>query len=267
MNDKTKYNNTNEAVIISGANGNIGSTLAKSILKDNNINVVLIYHNNRYRLDPLLKNHCQHIELIHCDIKYLSSLQEKIQKSLNDRKWIPSSLVHTAAMRSIDHNSLLKSDPKIWKEVIDNNIIGTYNILKTYLTCCNDNIQRIKNRESFFRIVLLGSCVSRSGLPYGSAYSASKAAISNISRSLSVELSENNILINTISPGPVNIDDSQFTPEYREFRKKYYDQTLRDIPLKRFAEPEDVISLILYLISNQNKYITGEEFFITGGKL
>ncbi len=134
--------------------------------------------------------------------------------------------------------------------------MGTYYILKKTIPYL---------RESQGKIILFSSNVTRIGLPNGSAYSASKAAISNLVRTLAQE--EPNILINAISPGPVKIDNSQFPEEYVKFRQKYYSEKLNSIPLKRLASFEDVFGLVNFLISEENKYITGEEFFLTGGSL
>jgi len=72
------------------------------------------------------------------------------------------------------------------------------------------------------KIVLFASNVTRIGLPNGSAYSASKAGIANIGRTLAAEEAGNNIIINTVSPGPIKIDDSHFSESYRIFREQYY---------------------------------------------
>jgi NAD(P)-dependent dehydrogenase (short-subunit alcohol dehydrogenase family) len=122
-------------------------------------------------------------------------------------------------------------------------------------------------QKKYGRIVLFGSNVSRIGLPRGTAYSASKAAISNLCRSVAVEEATDKIIINTISPGPIKIDESHFSESYRKFREEYYKEKLKEIPLKRCATFEDIFGLCRFLISEENSYITGEEFFVTGGKL
>jgi len=167
-------------------------------------------------------------------------------------------------MRSIDAESLIETTPDLWQKIIQVNLIGTYNILRVVIP---EMIKRNNTKPSTRRIVIFGSNVSRIGLPNGTAYSASKAAISNLCRSLSIELGPQNILINTISPGPIEIDNSHFSPEYRKFREQYYEEMLKQTPLKRLAKPEDIVSFASFLISEENNFITGEEFFITGGKL
>jgi len=259
------------AIIITGANGNIGAALAETLLKKGE-NTLLLFNKNHQRIDSIIERYPRQTIAMQCDIRNIDTLIPAISVSLSAKSWLPLSLVHTAALRSTDHNSLRESNPQVWREVIESNIIGTYNVLKAVINCFQETkiettFRSPGKKDNFCRIVLLGSDVSRIGLPFGSAYGASKAAISNITRSLGVELSGEKILINTVSPGPVNIDDCHFSDEYREFREKYYNKILSQIPLKRFAEAEDIVGLTLFLISEENRYITGEEFFLTGGKI
>ena len=79
-------------------------------------------------------------------------------------------------------------------------------------------------------------------------------------------LAEKNILINTVSPGPIKIDNSNFSPEYRKFRERYYQKEKETTPLKKLATLKEVFELCDFLLSEKNTHITGEEFFITGGK-
>lgn len=252
-----------KTTIITGANGNIGSAIAAKLMEKGG-NTVLVYHQNQKRITALEKEYPQNSCLLKADIRS-PRFGELLYAALAERKWTADSLVHTAAIRSYDHKSLADSNPDIWREVIETNLIGSYNVLKGALRCFASSTAQYQ--DGLRRIVLFGSDVSRIGLPYGSAYAASKAAISNISRSLCVELSKDMILINTISPGPVDIDDSAFPEEYRKFRQQYYQDMLKKIPLKRFALPADIAALTLFLISDDNRYITGEEFFLTGGKV
>jgi len=143
--------------------------------------------------------------------------------------------------------------------------LTNYKELEKKLNTFNVNNSWRKNKSG--RIVLFGSNVSRIGLKNGSAYAASKAAIANICRSVSIEEAENKILINTISPGPVKIVDAHFSEEYQEFRQKYYQEQLQQIPMKRLVNFNDIYGVCKFLISEENSYMTGEEIFLTGGKL
>jgi NAD(P)-dependent dehydrogenase (short-subunit alcohol dehydrogenase family) len=250
-------------IIITGANGNIGSALAADLLSEGN-HLILISHRETDRITQLVSENLSSVYSFASDIRDFSGLEQKLHKALSETGWQPEALLHTAALRSIDFSPLSQTDPNLWKEIIDTNINGTFNVLKATI---NLFLREEQTVSGYRRIVLFGSDVSRLGLPYGSAYAASKAAIANLCRSLSVELGEHKILVNTLSPGPIEIDDSHFSEEYREFRREYYREQLARIPLSRLAKPADAISLCKFLISDQNEYLSGEEIFLTGGKL
>jgi len=254
-----------EAIIITGANGNIGSALASTLAEEGN-KLILQYHNSHQRIDKLTEKFSSSIVTIKGDITELDQLEKDLQQAVDDSGFSPLALVHAAAKRSIDSAPLSETTPELWRNIFDTNVIGTYNILKTVIPLMKQRYLSARTAKQS-RIVLLGSDVSRIGLPYGSAYAASKAAVSNLARSLATELAEAGILINTLSPGPVEIDDSHFPETYRRFRAVYYADMLKRTPLKRLARPTDIITLCKFLISEENRYMTGEEFFLTGGKL
>ncbi len=248
----------NNAIIITGANGNIGSFFAKNLAAENK-NLILILRKNDDRLKELLKSSNKRIFPVYSDLSDYDHLQEKLDEMFESNGLIPTVLIHTAAIRSSEFGPLADADRQEWYKVIDVNIKGCFNILKLIIP---------KFREhKYGKVVLFGSNVTRIGLAEGSAYAASKAGIANICRSIAIEEATHNILVNTISPGPIKIDDSHFSENYRKFRQQYYQETLKEIPLRRYATFDDIYGLCRFLASKENSYITGEEFFVTGGKL
>ncbi len=248
----------NSAIIITGANGNVGSFFANKYCELNE-NLILIIHKNDHRIKYLVKDHSDRIKVFQVDLSDYSNLKIKLTKAITETGWEPDRLIHTATARSHAIKSLADSDPELWKNIINANLVGTFNILKTTLKFFKEN--------NSGKIVLFGSNVSRIGFPKGTAYAASKAGIANIGRTLAAEEATSNIIVNTISPGPIKIDDSQFSESYRKFRQEYYEEKLRETPLKRCASFQDIFGLCEFLLSKDNSYITGEEFFITGGKI
>ena len=252
-------------VVITGANGNIASDIA-GLLAGDGWNLILLYHNTTQRIDRLIENYPNTVRSAGIDILDLEQIEETLSGLFTDSGLQPNALIHTAALRSVDTAPLIDTTPELWSRIIETNVIGTYNILKVMIPYLQgENLA--DGDDALRRIVLLGSDVSRIGLPNGSAYAASKAAVSSITRSLAHELAGDGILINTVSPGPVSIDDSHFPEEYRRFRAEYYADMVKRTALKRLAKPSDISSFCRFLISSENKYITGEEFFLTGGKL
>jgi NAD(P)-dependent dehydrogenase (short-subunit alcohol dehydrogenase family) len=248
----------NKTLIITGANGNVGSYLASRFLQRGR-KLILIVHKNKQRIEDLEATNPQTVRVLAADLSKLERVKQKFDQIIEQTGWQPTELIHTSTARSHDFQALVNTDEHLWQRILMVNIMGTYNILKTVLPYFK--------QKKYRRIVLFGSNVSRIGLPRGTAYSASKAAISNLCRSVAVEEATDKIIINTISPGPIKIDESHFSESYRKFREEYYKEKLKEIPLKRCATFEDIFGLCRFLISEENSYITGEEFFVTGGKL
>jgi len=248
----------NKAIIITGANGNVGSYFAKNYAEKGE-NLILVINEKTHRLDEVIKNYPKQIQLLKTDLSRLDQLEKEIAKICCAPEWLPNRLIHTSTIRSHDFQPLADCEPELWSRIIEVNLIGTFNLLKTVIPFFRNN--------KYGKIVLFGSNVSRIGLASGSAYSCTKAAIANIGRSLAAEEAENNIIVNTLSPGPIKIDESHFSESYRKFREEYYQEKIREIPLRRYATFDDLLGLCNFLLSEDNSYITGEEFFVTGGKL
>ena len=249
---------SNHAIIITGANGNLASYFNHQAL-EKGYNLILFCHDKVDRIQSIIDKYATRVRVIKTDFAESGDLKPELDQILEATGWQISALFHCSTARSNDFQSLSDSTPEIWERIVDINVKGTFRILQAVLPHFR--------KQNYGKIVLLGSNVTRIGLPRGSAYSASKAAIANISRSLATEEAKYNIFINTISPGPIKIDDSHFSESYRKFREEYYLEKMKEIPLQRCASFEDVCGLAWFLISENNQYITGEEFFVTGGKL
>jgi NAD(P)-dependent dehydrogenase (short-subunit alcohol dehydrogenase family) len=243
-------------ILISGANSYIGSKLAQFFVEDG-YSVLLLVHNSQHNIQHLLESK-DHVFVTQCDLSNWEETNSAVQKLISESNLIPDALIHTATVRSKESLPLVDTDPIHWAEIIHTNVISAYHIIKAVLP--------MMQKQKQGRIVLFGSDVSRSGLAMGTAYSASKSAISNLAKSLSLELADTGILINTVSPGPVETDNEHFDLQYQEFRKSYFQKQLLLIPLKRHAQISDIYPLCKFLVSESNSYITGEEIFLTGGK-
>jgi len=111
------------------------------------------------------------------------------------------------------------------------------------------------------KVIMLSSEVAAAGLSGISIYGCSKGAISALTRHLAIELAPHNILVNAIAPGAVETDMSRrnlANPEWREKVKNRF-------PLGRFAQPDEMAGLAVYLGSNESDWVTGQTFYIDGG--
>jgi 3-oxoacyl-[acyl-carrier protein] reductase len=110
-------------------------------------------------------------------------------------------------------------------------------------------------------IVNLSSVLGVIGAPLASIYSATKSAVLGMTRSLAMEWAKYNFRINAVCPGMI------VTPMTRKIQenKAMFETNLRDIPLRRFGEPEEIARMILFLSSDAASYITGQGFIVDGG--
>ena len=111
-------------------------------------------------------------------------------------------------------------------------------------------------------IINLSSMAGFVGMPGYSVYSASKWAVRGITKCAASELGPDNIRVNAILPGAIDHTGMFNSGEMEEL----VPQLLADIPLKRFAEPAEVSSLVVFLASDESAYITGSDQFIDGGR-
>jgi len=244
-----------DTYIIYGANSNIGSQLSH-LLAPQVKHLILFYHTNTDKIAELFS--LPNVLSFSSDILEYEDFMSKIGQINGTIQIENLAAVYLPAARSSDALPLSSTSLILTQSIINSNLIGTIHFLKGILSL-NNHVKKTT------RIVLLGSLVSRFGLKNGSVYAATKAAIANLSLSVAMEEGANHTLINTVSPGPVESDNSHFDPEYAEFREKYFDYHRSQSCLGKIATPSDVCSLICFLNSLENNHITGEEIFLSGG--
>lgn len=247
-----------KAIIITGANGAIGSLLTEEYLKKDFFVFALI-HKEKNRITSLLEKYSKRLVIKECDLTNNDEVKQILNDLLKQYGFLPAKLIHTSALRSSDFVSLTETEPLKWRSVVEMNIFSCYNLLH--------NLLPVYQKMQAGRIVIIGSNISRTGLKNGSAYAVSKGALANLARTVALEYGKDNIIINILSPGAVQADQSHFSDEYQAFRKNYFEKELQDTPLRKLVEPIDIFSSCEFLLSDQNRLISGEEIFITGGKL
>lgn len=138
-----------------------------------------------------------------------------------------------------------------FKQVIDVNLIGTFNMTK--------NVSQYMVKQRSGRIINISSIVGIHGNAGQVNYSASKAGIIGLTKSLAKELASRNILVNAIAPGFIETD---MTSTLKDDVKT---NILNSIPLKREGKPEEVANVVKFLASEDSSYITGQVISVDGG--
>ena len=139
-----------------------------------------------------------------------------------------------------------------WRQVIDVNLNGLF--------YCNRAVVPEMLKGGYGRIVNIASIAGKEGNPNASAYSASKAAVIGLTKSLGKELAKNNITVNCVTPAAVH------TPILDQMTQSHIDFMLSKIPMGRFGKVEEVTALIAWLASEECSFTTGGVFDISGGR-
>ncbi len=139
-----------------------------------------------------------------------------------------------------------------WKRVFDVNVHGLF--------LCNRAVVPIMRRKGYGRIVNVASVAGKEGNPNASAYSASKAAVIGLTKSLGKELATTPIRVNCVTPGAVR------TAIFQQMTQQHIDFMLSKIPMGRFGLVEEIAALIAWLASEECSFSTGAVFDLSGGR-
>jgi 3-hydroxybutyrate dehydrogenase len=248
-----------EHIIVTGANGQTSITIAKALLEQG-CNLVLLCHKRTDRAEALVQAFPKQCQLHKVNLADSSQVAVLFTELGKDNSFQPGGLVHAAALRSYDAKPLAESEAGIWQAVFYQNVNMAYNILRNVLP---GMVQRLSGK-----IVLFGSNVTRTGLPYGSAYSAAKAALANLARSIAWETASQNIQINLVSPAPIETKlEEDYSGEYLKFRQEYFNAYKKSHPAHKLVTTEEVSRVVLSLLDLEITMQSGEEIYLTGGVL
>jgi len=235
----------NKNILITGASGGIGIELVKKFISLGGN--VLGSGTNSEKLDKLKKQYPT-VKVKKFDLFEHSRIEEFIENVALELGGLDI-LINNAGTNA-DNLSLRMKDEE-WKKVIDINLTSTFLLSKHAIK------KMLKNK--FGRVVNIASVVGHTGNLGQSNYSASKAGIIGMSKSLAIEYAKKNITVNCISPGFIVSD---MTMNIADKVKLYL--TSR-IPMGRLGSGEDVSNCAAFLSSDQASYVTGETIHVNGG--
>ena len=231
-------------IFISGASRGIGKSMAKHFAKSN-FNVVGTSRNN-FKFDDDLEN----LLPIKLDVTSRNDVKDCFDE-LKSKNLLPDILINNAGITA-DQLFLRMSDDD-WDDVINTNLTGTFNLTKIFLK------NMIKNK--FGRIINISSISGLMGNPGQVNYSSSKAALNGFTKSLAKEVGSRNITVNCVAPGFIDTDMTSYIGDNER------NEILKQIPLNKFGSPEDISKLVMFLMSDEASYITGQTISIDGGLL
>ena len=233
-------------IIVTGASGGIGNSIVEK-LSNSGANILA----SGTKIDKLenLKNKFKNVKILKFDISQTEKIEEFIENASKELGGNLDCVINNAGITQ--DNLAIRMSLDEWKRVIDINLTSTFLISKFSIK------KMLKNKKG--KIINITSVVGHTGNLGQVNYTASKAGIIAMSKSLAIEYAKKNINVNCISPGFIK------TAMTDNIDPKYKETIISKIPSARLGEPVDIANAVLFLASNQSDYINGETLHVNGG--
>ena len=233
-------------IIVTGASGGIGNSIVKKLC-EKGANILA----SGTKLEKLekLKTENKNIKILKFNISEIEKIDQFIEDASSELGGNLDCLINNAGITQ--DNLAIRMSVEEWKKVIDINLTSTFLMSKSAIK------KMLKNKSG--KIINITSVVGHTGNLGQANYTASKAGIIAMSKSLAIEYAKKNININCISPGFIK------TAMTDKIDEKFKEIIISKIPSARLGEPEDIANAVLFLASDQSNYINGETLHVNGG--
>ena len=239
--------------IVSGGSSGIGKAVVEGLLRRGaSVAILDIEHPPDELLagDQVLFTECDIADplAVHEAVSYIASRVEQID-----------GLAACAGMGGASARQTIGSAQwDLVKTVINVNLLGSYWLLESCAAAMTEGAGG--------SIVLIGSVLSRKGMPGMAAYSAAKGGIESLTRSAAVELADHGIRVNCVLPGPILTPMSKTGFEADGLSVEQGIERLAGaVPLNRVGQPEEVAEVVLFLLDSASSYMTGTSILVDGG--
>ena len=233
-------------IIVTGASGGIGNSIIEKL---SSVGANILASGTRLEKLEELKKKYENIKILKFDMSHSEKIEEFIENSTKELGGSLDCIINNAGITQ--DNLAIRMSLDEWNKVIE------INLTSTFLMCKFAVKKMLKNKSG--KIINITSVVSHTGNLGQANYTASKAGIIAMSKSLAIEYAKKNININCISPGFIK------TAMTDKLDEKFKEAIIAKIPSARLGEPQDIANAVLFLCSNQSNYINGETLHINGG--
>ena len=244
------YDYSGQTVIVTGGTRGIGKGISEGFLRSG-ARVIATYSANEAAATQFTADNSQFANSI--DVKKLDVTRyeevEEFFRYTDEEYGSFEVLVNNAGIRKDSVLAMMKESD--WHDVLNVNLAGAF-----YM--CKFAVMSLMRRR-YGRIINISSVMDRYAFEGQANYAASKAGLVALTRSLSKEVGTRGITVNCVSPGFIT------TELIRDLPDKLRETYLARIPLKRFGEPEEVASCVLFLASREASYVTGSVLEVAGG--
>lgn len=239
-----------KVALVTGTSGGIGRAIALAYAR-NGAKVALHYHGNQAKAEAI----CQEItdqggeaEIFCCNVADFAACKKLIEAVIARFGRIDI-LVNNAGITK--DGLLMSMSEDAFDAVLDTNLKGCFNCMRFA------SRQMLKQRSG--RILNISSVSGVAGNAGQANYAASKAGMIGLTKTAARELAARNVTVNAIAPGYVKTEMTE------KLSDKVKEQVLGQIPMNRFAEPEDIAGVAVFLASDLASYITGQVLIVDGG--
>ncbi|MFX1539032.1 MAG: SDR family NAD(P)-dependent oxidoreductase [Promethearchaeota archaeon] len=239
-----------ETAVVIGAGSGMGRAVAKKLSLDG-IQVFLADLNLDSAEETLreIKEIDDRVEAFMVDVSQSASVVALFE-AMKERVDRLDMVVNTAAIMG-DVAFIEDVDDSAWRKMIAVNLDGTF-------YCCREAVRWMKEHQTG-RIILFSSIASQTPTPGSLPYSAAKAGVNMLAKTLAKEVAKHNIRVNVIAPGYIK------TPMLNSLPDGFMDYVYKKTPLKRLGDVEEIAALVSFLASSEADYFTGQNFCPNGG--
>ena len=236
----------NKNIIVTGASGGIGNSIIKKL---NEAGANILASGTRIEKLEELKKKFEKIKILKFDISQSDKIEDFIENATSELGGSLDGLINNAGITQ--DNLAIRMSLDEWQKVLNINLTSTFLMSKFAIK------KMLKNKSG--KIVNITSVVGHTGNLGQANYTASKAGIVAMSKSLAIEYAKKNINVNCISPGFIK------TAMTDKIDNKFKEVIVSKIPSARLGEPDDIANAVLFLSSEQSNYINGETLHVNGG--
>ena len=233
-------------IIVTGASGGIGNSIVERL---NQSGANILATGTRIEKLEELKKKFDNIKILKFDISQHDKIEEFIENATKELGGSLDCIVNNAGITK--DNLTIRMSLEEWSKVIN------INLTSTFLMCKYSIKKMLKNKSG--KIINITSVVGHTGNVGQANYTASKAGIVAMSKSLAIEYAKKNINVNCISPGFIS------TAMTDQIDEKFKETIIAKIPSNRLGKPEDIANAVNFLSSDQSDYINGETLHVNGG--